>query len=175
LCVENSVRIVDKNYYIYKIEDVEEIEKMRLSTKGRYGVRGMLDLAIHEAQGPVSIKNISQREAISLNYLEQIFNQLRKAGLVKSRRGPGGGFLLARRSKEIRIIDIIKALKVPIAPVYCLDEEEKKLHCDRLDNCIPRLLWKKLEDKTKEVLEGTNLEDLLKKAKKQEDKKCVKE
>ena len=113
----------------------------------------------------VSIKNISLREAISLNYLEQIFNQLRKAGLVKSRRGPGGGFLLARRSKEIRIIDIVKALKVPIAPVYCLDEKEKRLHCERLDSCIPRLFWKKLEDKTKEVLEGTNLENLLKKAK----------
>ena len=72
---------------------------MRLSTKGRYGVRAMLDLAIYEAIGPVSIKNISPREGISVNYLEQIFNQLRRAELVRSIRGPGGGFLLARPSK----------------------------------------------------------------------------
>ncbi|MFQ5834741.1 MAG: RrF2 family transcriptional regulator [bacterium] len=134
---------------------------MRLSTKGRYGVRAMLDLAIHEAIGPVSIKNISQREGISVNYLEQIFNQLRRAGWVRSIRGPGGGFLLARPSKEITVLDIIKALKVPVVPVFCVDEEQEISQCERVDSCVSRLLWQRLGDKIKEILEGTSLEDLL--------------
>lgn len=134
---------------------------MRLSTKGRYGVRAMLDLAIHEAIGSVSIKNISQREGISVNYLEQIFNQLRRAGLVRSIRGPGGGFLLARPSKEITVMDIIKALKVPVAPVFCVDDEDEISQCERVNSCVSRLLWQRLGDKIKEILEGTSLEDLL--------------
>ncbi len=134
---------------------------MRLSTKGRYGVRAMLDLAIHEAIGPVSIKNISQREGISVNYLEQIFNQLRRAGLVRSIRGPGGGFLLARSSRDITVMDITKALKVPVVPVSCVDEEDEISQCERLDSCVSRLLWQRLGDKIKQILEGTSLEDLL--------------
>jgi len=101
----------------------------------------MLDLAIHEAIGPVSIKNISQREGISVNYLEQIFNQLRRAELVRSIRGPGGGFLLARASKDITVMDIIKALKVPVAPVFCLDKEDEISQCERVDSCVSRLLF----------------------------------
>ncbi len=134
---------------------------MRLSSKGRYGVRAMLDLAIHEAIGPVSIKNISQREGISVNYLEQIFNQLRRAELVRSIRGPGGGFLLARPPKDITVMDIIKALKVPVVPVFCLDKEDEISQCERVDSCVSRLLWQRLGDKIKEVLKGTSLEDLL--------------
>jgi Rrf2 family protein len=125
----------------------------------------MLDLAIHEAIGPVSIKNISQREGISVNYLEQIFNQLRRAGLVRSIRGPGGGFLLARPSKEITVMDIIKALKVPVVPVFCVDEEDEISQCERVNSCVSRLLWQRLGDKIKEILKGTSLEDLLIEAK----------
>lgn len=138
---------------------------MRLSSKGRYGVRAMLDVAIHEVMGPVSIKSISQREGISLNYLEQIFNQLRKAGLVKSVRGPGGGFLLSLRAREIKVMDIMKALKEAVNPVYCLDDKEKA-HCKYITDCPPRLLWRELGDKIKEVLEETSLEDLLEKSRK---------
>lgn len=134
---------------------------MRLSSKGRYGVRAMLDLAIHEAIGPVSIKNISQREGISVNYLEQIFNQLRRAGLVRSIRGPGGGFLLTSSPKDITVMDIIKALKVPVVPVFCLDKEDGISQCERVNSCASRLLWQKLGDKIKEILKGTSLEDLL--------------
>ena len=134
---------------------------MKLSSKGRYGVRAMLDVAVHESIGPVTIKSISQREGISLNYLEQIFNQLRKAGLVRSVRGPGGGFLLNRRPKEIKVMDIMKALKEAVTPVNCLNDKEK-VHCKYLTSCPPRLLWRKLGDKIREVLEETSLEDLLK-------------
>ena len=121
----------------------------------------MLDLAIHEAIGPVSIKNISQREGISVNYLEQIFNQLRRAGLVRSIRGPGGGFLLARPSKEVTVMDIIKALKVPVVPVFCVDDEDEISQCERMDSCVSRLLWQRLGEKIKEILQATSLEDLL--------------
>ncbi len=125
----------------------------------------MLDVAIHEDIGPVSVKSISQREGISLNYLEQIFNQLRKAGLVKSVRGPGGGFLLNLRAREIKIMDIMKALKEVVTPVYCLDDKEK-VHCKYITDCSPRLLWRELGDKIKEILEKTSLEDLLEKSRK---------
>ena len=138
---------------------------MSRSSKGRYGVRAMLDVAVHEGMGPVSIKSISQREGVSLNYLEQIFNQLRKAGLVKSVRGPGGGFLLSLRAREIKIMDIMKALKEAVTPVYCLDNKEKA-HCKYITDCSPRLLWRELGDKIKEVLEKTSLEDLLEKSRK---------
>ncbi len=138
---------------------------MRLSSKGRYGVRAMLDVAIYEDVGPVSIKNISQREGISLSYLEQIFNQLRKAGLVKSVRGPGGGFLLSLRAREIKIMDIMKALKEGVTTVHCLDDKEKA-RCKYMTDCSPRLLWRELGDKIKEVLEETSLEDLLEKSRK---------
>jgi len=121
----------------------------------------MLDLAIHEAIGPVSIKNISQREGISVNYLEQIFNQLRRAELVRSVRGPGGGFFLARPPKDITVMDIIKALKVPVVPVFCVDDEDEISQCERVNSCASRLLWQRLGDKIKEILKGTNLEDLL--------------
>jgi len=138
---------------------------VRLSSKGRYGVRAMLDVAVHEGMGPVSVKSISQREGISLNYLEQIFNQLRRAELVKSVRGPGGGFLLSLRAREIKIMDIMKALKEAVTPVYCLDNKEKT-HCKYITDCSPRLLWRELGNKIKEVLEKTSLEDLLEKSRK---------
>ncbi len=136
---------------------------MRLSSKGRYGVRAMLDVAIHEGMGPVSIKSISQREGISINYLEQIFNKLRKGGLVKSVRGPGGGFLLSLEAGETKIMGIMKALGEVVTPVYCLDNKEGT-NCKYITDCPSRLLWRELGDKIKEVLEETSLEDLLKKS-----------
>jgi len=136
---------------------------MRLSTKGRYGVRAMSDLAAHQSAGPISVKSISRRQGISNNYLEQIFNQLGRAGLIQSIRGPGGGFMLSRNPGEIKILDIIKALKEPIAPVACVDDKDPD-QCERIDRCVARLLWKRLGDRIREVLENTSLEDLLKEA-----------
>lgn len=134
---------------------------MRLSTKGRYGVRAMFDLAVHESAGPVSVKSISGRQGISINYLEQIFNQLGRAGLIQSTRGPGGGFMLTRDPGDIKVLDIITALKEPIAPVACVDDKDPD-QCERIDTCVTRLLWKKLGERIREVLENTSLEDLLK-------------
>ncbi len=134
---------------------------MRLSTKGRYGVRAMFDLTMHRSAGPISVKSISRRQGISINYLEQIFNQLGRAGLIQSIRGPGGGFILSRTPGEIKILDIIKALKEPIAPVACVDDKDPD-QCERIDTCVTHLLWKRLGERIREVLENTSLEDLLK-------------
>ena len=136
---------------------------MKLSSKGRYGVRAMLDVAIHEGTGPVTIRSIAQREGISLNCLEQIFNQLRKSELVRSVRGPGGGFLLGLRAREIKMMDIMKALKEAVTSVYYLDDKEET-HCKYITDCSPRLLWKELGDRIREVLDNTSLEDLLQKS-----------
>lgn len=132
---------------------------MRISTKGRYGVRAMFELAKNYGSYPVSVKAISQHQEIPLSYLEQILNQLNKAKLVRSVRGPGGGFLLARKPEDIKIIDIILALEESVSPVFCVDELEST-QCKRVNSCVARLLWKKLDEKIKEVLEGTTLKDL---------------
>jgi len=134
---------------------------MRLSTKGRYGVRAMFDLTMHRSAGPISVKSISRRQGISINYLEQIFNQLGRAGLIQSIRGPGGGFILSRTPGEIKILDIIKAVKEPVAPVACVDDKDPD-QCERIDTCVAHLLWKRLGERIREVLENTSLEDLLK-------------
>ena len=132
---------------------------MKISTKGRYGVRAMFELAKNYGSYPVSVKKISQHQEIPLPYLERILNGLNKAKLVYSVRGPGGGFTLARRPEGIKIIDIISVLEESISPVFCVDASEKN-QCKRVNGCIAHLLWKKLDKKIREVLEGTTLKDL---------------
>jgi len=137
---------------------------MRLSTKGQYGVRAMFDLASHFKNSPVPLKQISEREEISLSYLEQLFLKLKRAGLVESVRGPGGGYLLKKRPKEIRISDIVKAVEESLAPISCI-EPQKNPKCHRISTCIPRLLWKKLGERILEFLDSTTLADLCEEAK----------
>jgi Rrf2 family protein len=123
----------------------------------------MFDLASHSQNGPVSLKRISEREEISLNYLEQLFLKLRKAGLVESVRGPRGGYLLKKEPKEIRISDIARAVEESLAPTSCI-ELEKTSKCRRIESCIPRLLWKRLGEKILEFLDSTTLADLCEEA-----------
>lgn len=100
---------------------------MKLSTKGRYGVIAMYDLAMHAGdKEPISIKNVAERQEISEHYLEQLMGQLRKAGLVKSTRGAQGGYFLARSPKDVTVGDIIRVMEGPIAPVDCLLSTQKK-------------------------------------------------
>ena len=133
---------------------------MLLSSRGEYGVRCMLDLALHYGQGPVSIRDISRREGISKNYIEQLFVRLRHAKLIKSVRGPKGGYLLTSQPGSIKIGDIVRALEGPIAAVYCVEPQKSKELCKRISTCVPYILWKKLTKKINEVLDGTTLEDL---------------
>ncbi len=133
---------------------------MRLSTKGQYGVRAMFNLASHSKGGPIPLRQISEREEISLSYLEQLFLKLKRAGLVVSVRGPGGGYLLGKRPKEIRVSDIVKAVEEPLALISCI-ESQKNPKCRRINTCITRLLWKRLGEKIVEFLDSTTLADLL--------------
>ncbi|MBL4932003.1 MULTISPECIES: RrF2 family transcriptional regulator [Clostridium] len=130
---------------------------MKLSTKGRYGVKAMVDLAINYGSQPVSIKAISQRQNISEYYLEQLFSPLRKAKLIKSIRGAQGGYVLNRDPKDIKVLDIMDVLEGPVEIAECIEGAT----CDNLDCCATRLLWKKIKESLDEVMESVTLQDIV--------------
>ena len=130
---------------------------MRLTTKGRYAVTAMLDLALHNNQGPVSLADISQRQAISLSYLEQLFAKLRKGSLVHSIRGPGGGYELDRRSETIYIAEIIDAVNESVDTTKCRGAGD----CQGGETCLTHHLWEDLSDQIHSFLESISLADLV--------------
>ena len=131
---------------------------LRLSTKGQYGVRAMYEVAKAGSVGPVTIKEISVKQDVSVAYLEQILNKLRKAGIIQSVKGPGGGYMLARDPQKISIGQILKELEGPVAITSCLDPSEG---CVRVDSCVTHLLWKALGDNIERFLDSMSLLDLL--------------
>jgi Rrf2 family protein len=131
---------------------------LRLSAKGQYGVRALFEIARGYPERPVTIKHISENQAVSVAYLEQILNKLRKAGLIKSIKGPGGGYLLSRRPDAINIADVLKELEGPLAITSCLDPDEG---CDRIDGCVAHLLWKNLGDQIEAYLKTITMQNLL--------------
>jgi len=130
---------------------------MRMSTKAQYAVRAMVSLNLHAEEGPVSIKDISARESISLPYLEQLFVKLRRGEIVTSVRGPGGGYRLARPAAEIRVDQIIDSVEETLVPVSCMDEAG---HCVCDDHCVTHTVWQGLGDKIREFLASITLDDL---------------
>lgn len=132
---------------------------MKISTKGRYALRLMQDIAAHDSGEPVRIKEIASRQEISAKYLEQIVAILSKAGYVKSIRGPQGGYRLTRKPEEYSLGDILRLTEGSLAPVECLEGETNQ--CPRAGDCITLLFWKKLDKAIREVTEGYTLEDLL--------------
>ena len=132
---------------------------LRLSTKGQYGVRAMFEIADGCSRGPVTIKEISVKQEVSVAYLEQILNKLRKAGLINSVKGPGGGYVLSREPEKISIGEILRELEGPVAITSCLDPREG---CMRVDGCVTHLLWKSLGEKIEAFLDTMTLRDLLK-------------
>ncbi|MBL4935121.1 Rrf2 family transcriptional regulator [Clostridium sp. YIM B02515] len=130
---------------------------MKLSTKGRYGVKAMVDLAIHYGGDPISIKSISERQNISEYYLEQLFSPLRRAELIRSVRGAQGGYVLSRSPKDITIAEIMEVLEGPIEISNCLDEKS----CNNVDCCATRLLWAKIKNSIDSVTKSTTLQDIL--------------
>jgi len=134
---------------------------MQLSTKGRYAVRAMFDLSFYSKGEPVPLSRISEREEISLHYLEQLFNKLRKGGVVESVRGPSGGFKLARKASDISVEEIIRIVEGPILPVACIEHKKKDSICHRADKCVTHILWKKLGNKITEFLSSITLQDLV--------------
>ena len=136
---------------------------MRLSTKGRYAVMAMADLAQHEAANkPVSLADIAQRQEISLSYLEQLFAKLRRNGLVKSVRGPGGGYRLSRPANDLRISDVIVAVDEPIAATRCKPGSAKGC-TGQGARCVTHDLWEELGRQIHVFLSGVSLSDVVEK------------
>jgi Rrf2 family cysteine metabolism transcriptional repressor len=132
---------------------------MRVSTRGEYGVRAMLDLAMHFGEGAMPLRAVAEREGISESYLEQLMLALRRADLVTSIRGAQGGYKLTRAPGEIRVGDVMRAVEGPIAPTDCVGEKGADV-CRQAPCCVTRLLWSRLRDSMLAVLDSTTLADL---------------
>ncbi len=130
---------------------------MRLTTKGRFAVTAMMDLAMRQSRGPVTLAAISERQHISLSYLEQLFGKLRRHQLVSSVRGPGGGYNLARAAGAVSVADIITAVDEPLDATQCGGKEN--CHDDR--RCMTHDLWERLNEKMYEYLSSVSLADLV--------------
>jgi len=146
---------------------------MKLSTRGRYALRAMIDLAQIQCNNlrPISLRDISLRQEISLQYLEQLFNKLKRANLVKSTRGAGGGYLLAKDAEKINAGDIIRAVEGPIVLVDCILAAKKinknsSRKCKKIEDCAIRVLLDEITQKINKTLDATTLKDLCKIAQK---------
>ncbi|MDD5173945.1 MAG: RrF2 family transcriptional regulator [Candidatus Omnitrophica bacterium] len=134
---------------------------MKLSTKSTYGLRAMVNIAMANDKGAVSIKDISKRESISGVYLEQLLNKLRRKNLVKSVRGPSGGYMLSRSPRKITVADIVKTLEGSIIPVDCAGGREGyKSVCHNKKTCAAKTVWAKLAKSIEDCLESVTLKDL---------------
>jgi len=133
---------------------------MKISTKGRYGLEALVDLAIHASEGHTSLKSISDRQEISENYLEQLFVVLRRKGIVDSIRGAQGGYKLSKASEEITVGDVLHALEGPLAPVQCIIKGEKSA-CERYETCVTRTLWERVMSELDSVASSISLADLV--------------
>ncbi len=132
---------------------------MKLTTKGRYAVTAMLDLALHEGKGAITLADISTRQEISLSYLEQLFARLRKNGLVSSARGPGGGYKLSRCSEQIDIAEVVSAVDEKVDATKC----KRKGNCRNDERCLTHELWCDLSDQIFDFLSSISLGQLVKK------------
>ena len=130
---------------------------MKLTSKGRYAVTAMLDVTIHAVAGPVSLADISERQGISLSYLEQLFSRLRKEGLVTSVRGPGGGYRLGKCSAQIAVADVISAVNESVDATKC----SGKGNCQGGEQCLTHSLWQGLSQRIEEFLQNITLSELV--------------
>jgi len=126
---------------------------MKLSTKGRYAVTAMFDIALHDSEGPVPLSDVSQRQGISLSYLEQLFTCMREYGLVRSTRGPGGGYSLAIESERIAIADVIDAVDENVDATRCGGSTD----CQNHQRCLTHGVWEGLGDQIRSYLSGINI------------------
>lgn len=131
---------------------------MKVSTKGRYALRLMLDLALEEGR-IVKLKDVAEHQEISAKYLEQIISVLQKAGYVKSMRGPGGGYMLSKRPEEYTVGMILRLIEGSLAPVACLEDEVNT--CERSAGCVTLRLWQMMYDAVKGVIDKVTLQDML--------------
>ena len=130
---------------------------MKLSTKGRYGTRAMIDIALYKESGATLLKDIASRQGISLKYLDHILSNLRKAGLIKNVRGKGGGYSLTRPAAQITLCEIIEAVEGTLAPVECVDNPD---YCKKTSTCSAHDVWVKVRESIEDVLRKTSLQSL---------------
>jgi Rrf2 family protein len=135
---------------------------MKLSTRTRYGIRAILELAVHYNEGPIQIKVIALRQTISIKYLEHLMAILKSAGFLKSVRGAKGGYILAKKPNQIRLSDVFIALEGPVSTVECVQDES---YCVKVADCMARQVWLQVQQAIMNVLQAITLQDLLDKAK----------
>jgi Rrf2 family iron-sulfur cluster assembly transcriptional regulator len=135
---------------------------VKISARGRYAVRGMLDVALNSRNFPTPLADISLRQGITISNLEQLFSKLRRAGLVRSVRGPGGGYFLAKTAPQITIADILRAVEERLAPeAKTADCEQEASTGQRIDALLINVLWSRLTDQIRQILESVTLHDLV--------------
>jgi len=140
---------------------------MKLSTRTRYGVRAVIELAAHEGRKPVQLKVIAERQDISVKYLEQLMTALRQGGIVRSIRGARGGYILAKPPNQITLSEVFHCLEGPVITAECVEDED---YCQRAADCAARLLWIQVEEAIKNVLDSVTVQDLIDRVK---DKRTV--
>ncbi len=139
---------------------------MKLSTKGRYGLRAVLDLAVHADEEAVALSQIAERQSISMNYLEQLIAKLKKAGIVISIRGAQGGYKLAAPAEEISVGVILRALEGDLNPVDCSEVNKSDSICSNSDSCVTKYVWKRISDSINEAVDTIKLSELVKESRK---------
>lgn len=133
---------------------------MKISTKGRYGLRALIDLAQYSQDEPIAISSIAARQNISERYLEQLMAMLKKAGLIKSIRGASGGYFMAKDCEDISVGDVLRALEGNIEPVECTGDQEKD-GCDAADNCVTKYVWQKIRDSINQTVDQIMISQLV--------------
>ncbi len=134
---------------------------MKLSTKGRYGLRAVLDLALNGTEEAVALSSIAERQNISISYLEQLIAKLRKAEIVKSTRGAKGGYVLARPAEEISVGEILRCLEGDLSPVDCAEIMGGESTCSASDICVTKFVWKRINDSINEAVDNLMLSELV--------------
>lgn len=132
---------------------------MRLSTRGRYGLKAMYQLALHYGEGPIALNIIAEKQGLSENYLEQLVSTLRKEGLLSSVRGAQGGYMLAKMPGDITVGDILRVLEGDMAPTDCVTDDNTD--CEREESCVTKLVWMQIKDSINSVIDSITLEDML--------------
>lgn len=145
---------------------------MKISTKGRYGLRAVIDIAIHGENEPVPLGDIAMRQDISMSYLEQLIAKLKRADLVTSVRGAKGGYSLAAPADRISVGDILRALEGDLAPVHCAEVMENGAPCKESGQCISKVVWKRISDSINHAVDNLMLSDLLADTDADADKNC---
>lgn len=133
---------------------------MKLSTKGRYGLKAMFELALHYGEGPIPLKNIAEQQLIPENYLEQLISVLRKENMVDSVRGAQGGYMLAKEPVKITVGQILRALEGTIAPAECVIDDDKS-YCSRDEYCVTKTVWERIRDSINNVVDSITLQDMV--------------